>query len=548
MNAPTATVHEAFRRIAERRGDAEFLCVEAVTAAAYGIDAGPRSWREVAGEVERLRAAYAQAGYGHGHRVGLLLENRPAFFTHWLALNALGISIVPIHADLRPLELTYLIGHSEMSLAVTLPAREGALRAAALEAGTTLDTIRPEVSGRIPAARSPARLAREPIGRSTECALLYTSGTTGRPKGCRLHNGYFLRAGEWYLGLHELAEVVPDVDRFITPLPLSHMNALAFSSMAAILSGGCIVQLDRFHPKTWWQSVRDSRATVAHYLGVMPALLISAPASELDRQHKVRFGFGAGVDARHHATFEERFGFPLLEAWAMTETGAGACVMAHREPRHVGTNCFGRVPPNVEVRVVNDKGIDCAIDVPGELLVRATGIDPRRDFFIGYLKDAPATEAAWADGWFHTGDVVRRSAEGDFHFVDRRKSVIRRSGENISALEVESVLNQHPAVAASGVAATPDPARGDEVLACIVLRKAENQPPPEKVAASIVRHALARLSYFKAPGYVAFVEALPLTSSQKIQRSELRELARTLPGTRNCIDTRAMKRRRKAVT
>jgi len=112
MNAPTATVSDAFRRIAARRGDAEFLCVEPVTAAAYGIDAGPRSWREVAGEVERLRAAYAQAGYGHGHRVGLLLENRPAFFTHWLALNSLGISIVPIHADLRANELTYLIGHS----------------------------------------------------------------------------------------------------------------------------------------------------------------------------------------------------------------------------------------------------------------------------------------------------------------------------------------------------------------------------------------------------------------------------------------------------
>jgi acyl-CoA synthetase (AMP-forming)/AMP-acid ligase II len=550
MNAPTATatVYEAFRRVAARRGDAEFLCVEAVTAAAYGIDAGPRSWREVAGEVERLRGAYAQAGYGHGHRVGLLLENRPAFFTHWLALNSLGISIVPIHADLRPAEWIYLIGHSEMCLAVTLPAKEGALRAAAAEAGTTLDTIRPEVPGRIPAARSPARLGREPIGRNSECALLYTSGTTGKPKGCRLANGYFLRAGEWYLGLHELAEVVPDIDRFITPLPLSHMNALAFSSMAAILSGGCIVQLDRFHANTWWQSVRDSRATVVHYLGVMPALLLTAPASELDRQHKVRFGFGAGVDGRNHAPFEERFGFPLLEAWAMTETGAGACIMAHREPRHVGTNCFGRLPPNVEARIVSEKGADCGIDVPGELLVRATGADPRRDFFIGYLKDDPATEAVWADGWFHTGDVVRRSAEGDFHFVDRRKNVIRRSGENISAIEVESVLNQHPAVAASGVAATPDPARGDEVLACIVLHKAENTPPPERLATSIVRHALERLAYFKAPGYVAFVEAVPLTASQKIQRSELRELARNLPGAPNCIDTRAMKRRRKAVT
>ena len=127
--------------------------------------------------------------------------------------------------------------------------------------------------------------------------------------------------------------------------------------------------------------------------------------------------------------------------------------------------------------------------------------------------------------------------------------MIRRSGENISAVEVESVLNQHPAVAACGVAATPDPVRGDEVLACIVLRKsAERRRRPSGSRRSIVHHALEQLAYFKAPGYVAFVDALPLTSSQKIQRGELRELARTLPGDANCIDTRAMKQRRKAVT
>lgn len=542
------SVHAAFAKVAARRGDADFLCVEAVTAATYGIEAGARSWREVAGEVERLRAAYARAGYGHGHRVGLLLENRPAFFTHWLALNALGISIVPIHADMRAAEWIYLIGHSEMSLAVALPGREAALRAAAGEAGAALETIGPEAAGKIPPARAPARLAAQPIGRDSECALLYTSGTTGRPKGCRLANGYFLRAGEWYLGLGDLAEVRRDSERFITPLPLSHMNALAFSSMAAILSGGTLVQLDRFHPATWWQSVRESRATIAHYLGVMPAMLLAAPPSEADREHAVRFGFGAGVDPRHHAAFEERFGLPLLEAWAMTETGAAACIMANREPRHVGSRCFGRAEAFVETRIVDEQGVDVGEGEPGELLVRAAGgagSDGRRDFFLGYLKDAEATEAAWAGGWFHTGDVVRRRAEGDFHFVDRRKNVIRRSGENISAVEVESVLDLHLAVTASAVAATPDPLRGDEVLACIVLRKAANLPAPEQIAASIVRHALERLAYFKAPGYVAFVDALPLTSSQKIQRGELSQLARSLPGTPRCFDMRLMKRRLK---
>jgi acyl-CoA synthetase (AMP-forming)/AMP-acid ligase II len=452
---------------------------------------------------------------------------------------------VPIHAELKSAELAYLIGHSGMSLAVALPNREAMLRAAAAEANVQLETIRPEVAGRIPAARTPAPHAGELLGAGTECALLYTSGTTGRPKGCRLSNGYFHRAGEWYLGLGGLAEVRPDEERFITPLPLSHMNALAFSSMAAILSGGAIVQLDRFHPTTWWQSVRESGATIAHYLGVMPAMLLSLPPSDLDKQHRVRFGFGAGVDARHHAAFEERFGFPLLEAWAMTETGAAACIMANREPRLVGTHCFGRPESFVDTRVVDERGAEVGIDEPGELLVRAVGPDPRKDFFLGYLKDDEATEAAWQDDWFHTGDVVMRGPRGDFHFVDRKKNVIRRSGENISAVEVESVLNEHPAVAASAVAATPDPVRGDEVLACIVLRKAEGLPAQDRIAISIVKHALTRLAYFKAPGYVAFVDTLPLTVSQKIQRGELREMARTMPGKPNCWDMRELKRRRK---
>ena len=488
---------------------------------------------------------YAQAGYGPGHRVGVLLENRPAFFTHWLALNALGVSIVPIHSDLRAAELTYLVGHSEMALAVVLPNREGMLRAAAAEANVHLETIRPEVAGRIPAARTAPPHAGQPLGRNSECALLYTSGTTGRPKGCRLSNGYFLRAGEWYLGLGGLAEVRHDEERIITPLPLSHMNALAFSSMAAILSGGAIIQLDRFHPTTWWQSVRESGATIAHYLGVMPAMLLELPASDLDRQHRVRFGFGAGVDARHHAAFEQRFGFPLLEAWAMTETGAAACIMANREPRLVGSNCFGRPEPFVDTRVIDERGAEVGVDAPGELLVRAAGPDPRKDFFLGYLKDDAATEEAWQGGWFHTGDVVMRGPRGDFHFVDRKKNVIRRSGENISAVEVESVLNEHPAVASAAVAATPDPVRGDEVLACIVLRKVPGLPPQDRIAISIVKHALVRLAYYKAPGYIAFVDALPLTASQKIQRGELRELARSMPGKPNCWDLRELKRRRK---
>ncbi len=535
------TVHQCFAATAARTPDAEFLFTESVTAGAYGIEPGAIRWGEAAAEVERLRRAYSAAGWGHGHRVGLLLENRPAFLLHWFALNALGASVVPINAEMRSAELVYLIGHSEIGLAVTLPERAANLRAAAAQAGIAFETMGPDDV--VPPAGKVSPRPHEAIGPETECALLYTSGTTGRPKGCILSNAYFLRAGEWYAALDGVCAIRPDAERVITPLPLNHMNAMAFSTMLVLVSGGCLVQLDRFHPKTWLASACESRATIVHYLGVMPAMLLAAPESAADKDHAIRWGFGAGVDRKNHAPFEARFGFPLVEAWAMTETGAGACIMANREPRQVGTSCFGRQQDYVEVRLVDDESRDVPANTPGELLVRSTGNDPRRYFFSGYLKDEDATREAWAGGWFHTGDLVRRDAEGNFFFVDRKKNVIRRSGENISAVEVESVLNQHPAVKTSAVAATPDPVRGDEVLACIVVRDGVDASERDHIAGSIVAHALAQLAYYKAPGYVAFVDALPLTASQKIQRGQLRELAQALPGQPHCIDTRAMKKR-----
>ena len=533
------TVHDVFAATAARTPEADFLFTESVTARAYGIAPGAIRWGEAAAEVQRLRQAYAQAGWGHGHRVGLLLENRPAFLLHWLALNALGVSVVPINAEMRSAELGYLIGHSEIGLAVTLPERAADLRAAAEQARVRFATM--AADDPVPTAPNAPPHAGEPIGEGTECALLYTSGTTGRPKGCMLDNAYFLRAGQWYAALDGVCSIRPDAERVITPLPLNHMNAMAFSTMVVLVAGGCLVQLDRFHPRSWLASARESGATIAHYLGVMPAMLLSAAPSPADRDHAIRWGFGAGVDRKNHAPFEERFAFPLVEAWAMTETGAGACIMANREPRLVGSSCFGRQPDFLDLKLVDEEGQDVAPDMPGELLVRAKGDDPRRHFFSGYLKDEAATVDAWAGGWFRTGDLVRRDTEGNLFFVDRKKNVIRRSGENISAVEVESVLNQHPAVKASAVAATPDAVRGDEVLACVVLR--EGMASSDNLAAGIVQHALDQLAYYKAPGYVAFVDALPLTPSQKIQRGQLRELAHALPGQANCIDTRAMKKR-----
>ncbi|HWZ37219.1 MAG TPA: AMP-binding protein [Bradyrhizobium sp.] len=532
------TVFAAFQAAATRHAQKPFIDVLTETAGAYDIAAGELSYAQIQAQVERLAGVYRQAGFGHGHRVGVLLENRPDFFLNWFALNALGVSVVPINPELRSAELEYLIDHSEMVAALAIVSRQGDLAAAAAAMARTIQLFGPD--DRPPPIAVPPPKSGPP-DRDTECALLYTSGTTGRPKGCVLPNEYFLYAGHWYANVGGLIAVSDGEARMLTPLPVFHMNAMACSTMAMVAVGGCLIVLDRFHPKSWWNSVREARATIVHYLGVMPPMLMGAPKGPQDKSHAVRFGFGAGVDPALHGAFEERFGFPLIEAWAMTETGAGAEVAASREPRHIGTRCFGRPGAELETRIITDRGDDAAISEPGELLVRHAGAEPRYGFFRKYLKDAAATAEAWRGGWFHTGDVVCRGADGSLHFIDRKKNVIRRSGENISAVEVEAVLMQHPAVKQVAVAPIPDPVRGDEVFACVVVEP--GTVADTVLANDIVGFCLSRLAYYKAPGYVAFVRSVPLTSTQKIQRGGLKELVAAALGTASCTDTRAMKKR-----
>jgi acyl-CoA synthetase (AMP-forming)/AMP-acid ligase II len=538
--AAPSTVFEAFARAAARHPARPCMAVLPETAKVYAIAAGELLYGDALVRVHELVAAYRAQGYGHGHRVAVLLGNRPAFFLHWYAMNALGVSLVPINPDMRAAELEYLLAHSGAAAVVAAGQHQTEIARAAEAAGVRLSVVGPEDAPSPIAA--PAAKPGMP-DRSSECALLYTSGTTGRPKACVLANEYFLYAGHWYAHAGGLIALNSGVERMLTPLPVYHMNAMAYSAMAMVATGGCLIALDRFHPATWWQSVRDSGATIVHYLGVMPPLLMDAHASHSDRTHSVRFGFGAGVDRSLHAAFESRYGFPLIEAWAMTETGAGAVVVAATEPRHIGTNCVGRPGPELEVRIVADGG-EAGTDQPGELLVRHAGADPRYGFFREYLKDAETTAAAWEGGWFHTGDVVRRAADGSLHFLDRKKNVIRRSGENISAAEVESVLRQHAAIAHAAVAAVPDRVRGDEVCACVVAKRAPaDAAARERLAADIVAWCLQRLAYYKAPGYVAFVAELPLTPTQKILRGRLQEMAAASLATDACVDTRALKKR-----
>jgi acyl-CoA synthetase (AMP-forming)/AMP-acid ligase II len=527
-----AALWDAFDATCSAYADHDFLHVPAT-------DEGGSvtlTYADVRTRVDEIGARLTSVGYARGHRVALALDNRPDFFLYLLALNRIGCSAVPLNAAMSREELNYVLTHADVAAVFAHESHLSRLRSA-------LPTGVPLAESSYAQAVSPCG---GPIAGAQEAALLYTSGTTGTPKGCILTQEYFQQIGRLYVSLGGYCAFRLGQERLITPLPVTHMNALGCSLMAVLLTGGCLIQLDRFHPSSWWRSVRESRATCFHYLGVMPAMLLkAAPSPDDDFGGVLRFGFGAGVDPRHHAAFEERFGVPLIEAWAMTETGGAAWITANQEPRHVGQRCFGRAPAGLEWKLATESGSDASVGEPGELWVRRTGVDPRGGFFGGYYKDDEATEAAWAQGWFHTGDIVRVDAAGSFYFVDRLKNVIRRSGENIAAVEVESILAQHCAVGACAVTAVQDEVRGEEVFAFIVA--ASGVETDLATVERLQRHCLDALAYFKAPGFIAFIERLPQTASQKLARGEVKRLAARCVVDGRAFDLRAAKKRRVSV-
>ena len=504
----------------------------------YSTEPITLSYSELATAINQASALWV--GVGIRGRVALVLENRPDFFIHWLALNNLGISVIPLNHELSDDEIPYYLEHGKTQALLCLESHLERMKRICDGLTRSIPCVTPVTFGDLKVGE-PMKVAEPDL--KAECALLYTSGSTGKPKGCILSNNYFVQQGIWYSKLDGYIKLREGEERLLTPLPLSHMNAMAVSSMAMFITGGCLIQLDRFHPASWWESIRMSQATALHYLGILPAILLDLPeSSEDDFSRQIRFGFGAGVNPRDHFRFEQRFGFPLIEAWAMTECGAGGAIVAHREPRHVGSCCFGRPSAELDWQIVDEFDLPVGVGEPGELRVRAAGDDPAKGYFSGYLDNRTATEEIWRDGWLNTGDIVRELEDGSLIFMDRKKNIIRRSGENISALEVESVMSGHASIHLAFAAPVIDELRGDEVAVCVELEPGEI--PSMKVAKSIQQYTLSKLAYFKAPGWVVFRENLPVTASNKPRRADIKQLAQASVNAGKAFDLRSLKVRK----
>lgn len=531
------TIGDVWGSAVRQHGRSAFFIVPPSKTRGYLPDGLELTYAQADARIARIAERYRHAGYGIGHRVSLALENRPEHFLYKFALNMIGVSVVPLNPDYRPAETAYLLEHSEPELVLALSPRSRQQVADGLAVSARKPPV--VIVGEDAAPPPPSRAKQSGSAvPATEASILYTSGTTGKPKGCMLSHGYEISTGDRYANLGGIGRIEPG-DRIYNPLPLYHLNAGVVSIFGAVLTGNAQIQPDRFHPERWWPEVVATRATVIHYLGVVIQMLMLQPESSVPKAHHVRFGFGAGVEPQLHAAFEKRFGFPLIEVWGMTEFCRvfSTAVLADRK---IGSRAFGHAEPGLDVKVVDEHDRDVPDGTPGEMVVRHSAGTPRRGAFSGYLKNPEETEKGWRGGWWHTGDTVYRAPDGVLHFVDRKKNIIRRSGENIAAAEIEALLLTHPNIAQAAVMAVKDETREEEVLACIVLKQGGGDRP---AAEEIFRFANERLAYYKPPGWVWFANELPTTGTQKIQKHTIfpgLTDPREAPG---MIDLRSLKRR-----
>jgi acyl-CoA synthetase (AMP-forming)/AMP-acid ligase II len=509
-------IGEAFSAVVARYADQPFLVVPRDAQRGYRSGGSSTSYGDALAYVEAATAALAAAGYGHGHRIAVLLENRPEILLLKLAFATLGISWVPVNPDYRPSEIAYLLQDSGAELVIALPHHVGRVDEAAAEiaqpiAIMTYDPVDAAGPPTFPEPSRAARLAQTPVTPATEASLLYTSGTTGRPKGCIISHEYELMMGAWYATRGGRLTITEMGERVYNPLPLFHVNAGIILFYCMMLTGNCQILPERFSRGRWWSEIRETEATGIHYLGVVIPVLMNEPAGPHDRDHKLRWGLGAGVEPSLHAAFEERFGFPLIEVWGMTEM---CRILADcHEPRQIHTRAMGRPQPGLEVRVVDEADNEVPHGTAGEMVVRHSAETPRKGAFSGYLNHPEATEEAWRGGWFHTGDTVSQDDTGMLYFVDRKKNIIRRSGENIAAAEIEACLQAHANVAQVAVIPIADEMRDEEVMACVIIR---DKTADRELAEALFAHCNAELAYYKAPGWVVFVDSLPVTGTQKV--------------------------------
>ena len=478
--------------------------------------------------VNRLAHGLAAQGVGRGDRVLVMLPNCVEFMLVWWAINRLGAVEVSVNNAYKGYFLEHLVSNSGGRLLVA--AAEFLDRLAAVEDSCPdLETVVAwEPPGAAPAPRPrftrlrtvafeelPARRDDPPdveVSHRDLCAIMYTSGTTGPSKGVMLPHAHCTLFCEATANLTRFTQD----DTYLVATPLYHGNAPIMQVYPALLRGGQAVICPRFSASEWVDQVRASGATVTNLLGVMMDFIFRQSPREGDRDHRLRVVLGQPAPAAIVEDFKRRFGIGrVLEYYGMTEIGV-VTMMPWDEVRP--GSCGKAVSEWYDLRIADpETDEEVAPGQSGELLVR-----PRAPwaFSQGYWRMPDKTLEALRNVWYHTGDALKRDADGYYYFVDRLRDVIRRRAVNISSYDVEKVVAEHVAVAECAAVGVPSEFVGgeDEIKLCVVLREGARFVPEEFLA-----WCEERLPYFAVPRYLDVIPELPRTPSNKLQKYLLRQ-------------------------
>lgn len=472
------------------------------------------TYAEFAARVERTASWLAHdMQVRAGDRIGVLSANHPSTVVLMFALARLGATLVPANPDYRLDEALYVFGHAQISGLVCAPAALETATAVVSQLGGGIWLRANEAGDHAQALIGESQAATEvQAAPGASATIIYTSGTTGFPKGAMHgHRGYVITA-EAFVGRMQLQ---PN-ERVMCVMPLFHINALMYSVGGALACGGCLVLLRRFSASSFWRFAADSGATEVNLVAAAGSILARRPRSEFVSGHRITKMFIAPQTAEMVSVMRNEFHVPrLIECYGMTEI-PGVIANPFDGPHKLGTmGLISRHPdPAIaapQARIVNEDGSDVVPGEQGELLIRTPTL------MQGYFRDMAQTDAAFRDGWFATGDLVRRDADGYYVFVARKKDVIRRKGENVSGAELDRVFGEHPAVEEAAAIGVPAELGEEEILLAVQLRAGQQVSP-----AVLVGWARDRLAAHKLPRYVVYVDQIPHTPTHKPAKHRLK--------------------------
>ena len=468
------------------------------------------TWGALEEESTRVAAALMAGGLSHGDRLVVMSANRAEIVVLLFAAARLGAILVPMNPEFNVAEARYVIEHCGATMVF-----------ASREAMATATSASDKASARIVClddfdewvAENASDEASRSEGRPGDtCILIYTSGTTGFPKGVMHNQQSYVLTGEAFV---ERMHLQPD-ERMLCILPLFHINALFYSLGGALAAGATLMLESRFSASAFWRRVAETRATEVNILAAVGNILARRPREEYV-PGPLRKVYGSPVGRELDRVFREEFNVPvILEGYGMSEI-PGACNNLVEGENRVGSMGVAALHPDhamkfAELKVVDDEGRTLPDGATGELAVRTPIV------MQGYYRDAEQTKAAFRDGWFLTGDLVRRDEDGYVWFVARKKDIIRRRGENISGAELDRVIGEHPSVLEAAAIAVPSELGEDDILVAVVPRVGKSVTPAE-----IAAWCREKLSAHKQPRYVTLMEELPHTPSHRVAKWRLKD-------------------------